>query len=138
MKNETFWNYVCRITSFIFLNREKMSFVCFCSYRKKYWLNIYFMPGYLLGSGVKEAHRCIDIVLSFRDFSGQYMRQKCSSNYFHSEKKIKEKIIINWRKLVFSRFQKKSTWSEPTEICLPRKIAITFSNVIVLGNWKFS
>lgn len=67
--------------------RENVLFVCFCSYRKKYWLNIYFMPGYLLGSGVKEAHRYIDIVLSFKDFSGQYMRQKCSSKYFHNEKK---------------------------------------------------
>lgn len=65
------------------------------------------MPGYLLGSGVKEMHRDIDIVISFNDFSGQYMRQKCRSKYFHNEKKIKEKIIINQRKLVFSVFQTK-------------------------------
>lgn len=79
------------------------------------------MPGYLLGSGVKDAHRDIDIVISFKDFSGQYMRQKCRSKYFHSEKKIKEKIIINRRKLVFSMFQTKHLGlSQLKHVCLKK------------------
>ena len=50
VKNKTFWKYVCKITRFIFMEKEKMSFVSL-SFIEKYWLSTYFIPGYFLGSG---------------------------------------------------------------------------------------
>lgn len=91
------------------------------------------MPGYLLGFGVREAHRYIDIVLSFKDFSGQYMRQNVDQN-ISIVRKNKRRNYYKLKKTGIFYVSNKALGSEPTEMCLSRKIAITFSNVIVLRN----